>query len=588
MIKYLLALLLIFPAMGLADTHYVGKTNAANTGTCTNQATPCATIAYGISQMAGGDTLIVGNGTYTTTNDVIRDPPNGSAGAYTTVQAETDFGVLLDGTSWGNSSWVYGLRLDGRSYVKIQGFRINAAQNDTGGPSFIGSGSHHIKIIKCGFWNGPVDGNGEITGVGDSSGSDANYILFEDCYAFGGSRAGFTAYWSNHVIFRRCIARPDYYHFDLQTSGFCNYDSEATVYQNNIVVDMAGGSATSPSLQVYSPFFFENKSDHEPNTSIEMHGNIVINNSSYYGAVYDQVPADTRVFRDNILWGNSGGFQAGDYQNGETFYPPTYDIQRLTSGANNRPYDHWNDNFDHNATYAGGDGLAGAGTGMSIILNRTNTVTNSLFYGNQSYGAADYITSNYNAFYGNGANFGGLHTSSAGANDITTHNILYHPTTNPTGSLKYLPRGAEDGSTLATAGSSGGRVGAQVLWKIGVDGTLYGETGWDTVRSPENGYGGAEDRLWPFPNEAQIKSDMASYSGAGLSGARGFAASGTQLDGTSQITLSSYIWEYLGNQMPDDLYGDAEPPAPGNLMQPVRQTGGTGVSRISGGMTVGQ
>jgi len=207
MIKYLLALLLIFPAMGLADTHYVGKTNAANTGTCTNQATPCATIAYGISQMAGGDTLIVGNGTYTTTNDVIRDPPNGSAGAYTTVQAETDFGVLLDGTSWGNSSWVYGLRLDGRSYVKIQGFRINAAQNDTGGPSFIGSGSHHIKIIKCGFWNGPVDGNGEITGVGDSSGSDANYILFEDCYAFGGSRAGFTAYWSNHVIFRRCIAR---------------------------------------------------------------------------------------------------------------------------------------------------------------------------------------------------------------------------------------------------------------------------------------------------------------------------------------------------------------------------------------------
>lgn len=33
---------------------------------------------------------------------------------------------------------------------------------------------------------------------------------------------------------------------------------------------------------------------------------------------------------------------------------------------------------------------------------------------------------------------------------------------------------------------------------IGVDGTLYGETGWDTVTATD---------LWPYPNEAQIYAD---------------------------------------------------------------------------------
>src|SRR5205085_1629742 len=59
--------------------------------------------------------------------------------------------------------------------------------------------------------------------------------------------------------------------------------------------------------------------------------------------------------------------------------------------------------------------------------------------------------------------------------------------------------------------------------------------------------------LWPFPNEAVIKADMASYSGPGGAGARGFTA-GNSLDGSPQ-TLTRYIWEYLGNQIPAEIYG---------------------------------
>ena len=162
------------------------------------------------------------------------------------------------------------------------------------------------------------------------------------------------------------------------------------------------------------------------------------------------------------------------------------------------------------------------------------------------------MNGNYNAFSGNGANYGGVRTPSAGARDITNHSIIYGASTNPSGSLRYLPRGPETGSLLASAGENGSRIGAQVVWKIGLDGTLYGEPGWNTVRSPENGYGRPEDRLWPFPNEAVIKTEMAAYNGAGLSGTRGFSAPGNGLYGGPR-TLTSYIWEYLGNPCPSDV-----------------------------------
>src|SRR4029077_12131339 len=111
------------------------------------------------------------------------------------------------------------------------------------------------------------------------------------------------------------------------------------------------------------------------------------------------------------------------------------------------------------------------------------------------------------------------------------------------GALKYLPR-IEAGSSLQTAGSGGGPIGANVIYRWGATGTLWGESGYDSITG---------ELLWPFPNEDVIKADMASYVGSGGVGARGFAT-GNSLDGTPQ-TLTKYIWEYLGNQIPADVYG---------------------------------
>ena len=163
-------------------------------------------------------------------------------------------------------------------------------------------------------------------------------------------------------------------------------------------------------------------------------------------------------------------------------------------------------------------------------------VTNSIFVNNPFYGLADYATGDYNALSNNAAgNYGGKYTTPpAGSHDVTS---------DISGDLKYLTR-IEASSRLQTAGSSGGPVGANVIYRWGATGTLWGETGYDTITS---------ELLWPFPNEDVIKADMASYNGPGGTGARGFTT-GNSLDGTPQ-TLTKYVWEYLGNQIPADVYG---------------------------------
>jgi len=163
----------------------------------------------------------------------------------------------------------------------------------------------------------------------------------------------------------------------------------------------------------------------------------------------------------------------------------------------------------------------------------TFAVTDSIIYGATVAGITPNFTSTYNALYNNAANFAG--GASAGNGDSTTINPL-------TNGLLYLPK-----SQVTVNGHS---VGATILYKYGKSGTLIGDPGCDTLTS---------DPLWPFPNEAIIKSDMASYSGNGPSGARGFAT-GKSIDGSSQ-TLTKYIWEYLGNQIPSNIYGAVTAPA---------------------------
>lgn len=116
-----------------------------------------------------------------------------------------------------------------------------------------------------------------------------------------------------------------------------------------------------------------------------------------------------------------------------------------------------------------------------------------------------------------------------------------------------LTTGAATNSLIGAAPAnllSNGLVGATILKRYGASGTLWGEPGYDQLTS---------DDLWPWPYEDKIKAVFAEpnnppsgYSPATNNTKRGFAADGNGLYG-GPISLTSYIWEYLGTPCPANV-----------------------------------
>lgn len=522
-----------------ADTHYVRKTGS---GSVCTQEVPCLTIAAGLNVMSAGDTLIVGDGTYF--NDPITGIPSGSSGAYTTVRAENTNGVTIDmstGGSWANA----GISIYNTSYAIIDGFRVrgNASRTaDTGGqePVGVGGDSHHLKFFRIAAYDAPSSGNIAVFGIGDSEWATHD-ILIEDCWVWGTGRYKFIVYRSDKIIFRRCVARHDYHGgndgWSHQEAGFANYDSSNTQLQNCIVID-SGVAGTESSETIYGAIWDEKhtgEDGHDITKAAKYVGNIILNLQNSIAAHLDRA-SGVRIFQNNIIWDtNNGGYVV--YPDEDTIHRPNVSIINNTIGNTDYTAGNLSDVYD-----SGGFGIStSGGTG-------TWSITNSIIY-NASVSAIRYPwTNTYMNLNNNTADY--ANGASAGTG-VTTVN----PKIN---GLLYLPR-IETGSTLKTAGSGGGQIGAEVLYKHGTSGTLYGETGYDTLTT---------DSLWPFPNEDLIKSDFASYNGPGPAGARGFAT-GTSIDGSSQ-TLTKYIWEYLGNEIPCEIYdiceGDTTAPgAPAGL-----------------------
>ncbi len=506
----------IVPPTGPYRTLYVAK-NGNDSNTCLVATAPCLTITKGIAAMASGDTLVVGDGTYT---ESITNMPSGVAasGAYTTIQAANDWGVVIDGSGFANN-YNDGIRISSKSWVTVRGFKVKMAQaNDTNLPVNIPY-SNHIRVQRVSASYGGAQGNVANIGTGPAS----SYVLIEEAFAYGGGRYNFLVYQSDHVIVRRSVSRTDYWNGSLQCAGFTNYNAVDTLWQNNIVLDSKSADCVAggyPGGHLFAGFFNENKvpdsSWSGTSTKETFRGNIVLNVQAIYAGMYDYDISNVHTYTNNIIWNSHGGL-FGDYLHGDA---PSLNASQMTIGAingtNGSPL----------------DGASALGTGYSISSpSVSNALTNSILWNNASYGMADNATGDYNVYFGNGtADRGGvLKTPAAGAHD--QHAAI-------ASSLKYLPR-LEPGSALATAGAGSSPVGADVRYMWGQTGTLWGEAGYDSPTST---------CLWPFPNEAVIKAEMSSYNGPGGAGVRGFT-SGNSMDGTPQ-SLTKYVWEYLGNQIP--------------------------------------
>jgi hypothetical protein len=90
----------------------------------------------------------------------------------------------------------------------------------------------------------------------------------------------------------------------------------------------------------------------------------------------------------------------------------------------------------------------------------------------------------------------------------------------------------EPGSKLKGRGYGGADIGANVLYRYGVDGSRHGEPDFNAL---------TDTPLWPWPNEDRIKTEMCEKTGV----TRGFCRA---------RSLTHYLWEYLGQPMPTDPY----------------------------------
>lgn len=457
-----------------ASTYYVSPNGSDTTGNGTSTA-PWRTLTKAFSQ-GGGHTYILKDGTYNYSGSEIMGIPDGTAGGYTVIRAENNGEAII-----ATSSMALNMNHTD-AYIQIEGIKFDNAYIK----SVLGN---HIKVQKCAFAGGPSTANTGNFAMGTNDYNDTHHILVEDCWFYGpGGRYKVLVYQSSQIVLRRLVVRDDGGWTDNASNpeaGICVYESSDVSCQNCIVID----------------------------------SNLTTYDNNNVGAFY--------------VTGHAGN-------------PPTNNLKYFGCMALNNKMQVWHNDTDDGGqgceveNFIGYDHEYGMGTSNRSMNISMKNITLGKFVNRALADYGDYAISVTNSILFNaGANYTGTvvstYTDTYSPNDFSGAGIIHvNPLTN---GLVYLPR-IEAGSTLKTSGSSGGQMGAEIIKRYGVSGTLWGESGYNTLTS---------ENLWPWPNEARIKTDMAADD------ARGFCT-GNSLDGTPQ-TLTKYIWEYLGNQIPSSVYG---------------------------------
>ena len=507
-------LCLLKPAFSFAATYYISPAGNDTLG-IGSSALPWTSLSKAFSQMAGGDTLIVKDGTYTGTNNQITNvqyPPFGSAGNYTVIKAEHDGEAIFDGE---NARSMFGYTPNDlvvkSNYWQFEGL----LWCNSNGSDVSVCYSSYVKFLRCGAYD-CGDGN-TINFVANRY---CSYILFENCYAYGSGRYKFMAYQSNNIIFRQCVGRLDRHNGWSGSHGepfgiFSMYSVDDGEVQNCIGIDSDQSLAWSNYSQLAGAFLVPS-TDMDANR-INFVNCIGLNNRlggiCTTGNEY-QLSKDIN-FSNCVIWNS-------DTVDGSTINT----IRGLRTNISNCTFGYArNINYHYILSWDG------------IGYNNDTIIKNSVFWsiqGNASYATLnDVETEDYNCLYDNTNNYS---ATTQGTHTKLTTNPIYNVTTNPTGALKYITR-IEAGSNLSGYADDAGDIGANITTLIGTSGTLWGEAGYATDTGVS---------MWPFPNEDLIRSKMKEYNAGGVSGNRGFCTEGT--------TLTRYIWQYLGNTIPSSIY----------------------------------
>ncbi|HED35075.1 MAG TPA: hypothetical protein ENJ08_12830 [Gammaproteobacteria bacterium] len=487
------------PLASFAATYYVSASASGDSGSGT-LSSPKKYITSGLALMSssGGDTLVVMPGTYADANDRILSSsvPNGQPGAYNIIKAQTDGTVTIDASF--NLSAVGAAQ---SSYLQFEGLKWRGPT----GKSIVG---HHIKILRCAFEGGPSSGNTTTFGIGTNNQTPgATDILIEDSWFYGeGGRYEMLIFNSDRVILRRVVARHDGgWCFNVcggsgpPEAGVTVYNSKNILLQNVMVLD-------SNLIYQYweSTFYIINNTALLDNDNTVVDGALSINNRGVSFKFDGPKAVTNAVIQDSVSYGLGDGTGFGIALTGNPGSNST--LRNLT--------------------------LMNAGTGVLVGSSATtNDLTNSILEGNtRAIMDNSGPGSNWTHSFNNCSNNNNNNCNSTGETSYNARNngLLY-------------PVRIETGSTLDSAGINGATVGATILFKLGVSGSLYNDTGARTTTS---------ESLWPWPSESRMKTDMCDEISTGVAD-RGWCA--------SNKTLTQYIWELLGNTIPGSLSPMASP-----------------------------
>jgi hypothetical protein len=497
-----------------AATFYVASNGSDTTGNGSTS-TPYRTIGRGIQALSSGDTLIVKPGTYTGKTNFIntRLTPiaSGSAAQATTIRAETPFSVRIKNGGVVNYYDNFILLDVGTNYVSVDGFILDHEKSQDSSFTVEVNGNFNKLTRTIVKRSGETDQYGGWFYVG------GNDNLLEDTAGVGSARYGYAmggpSASSQRNIVRRAVGRMDYSvstqpkaTFNVYGNDNGSHNVRDNLLQNIIAIDGRKGSNVSGGEATYGGVYFPK----EPQNTL-IQGSIVLNvEAEYSGYFIRELQARGMSLIDSVAWGGYGASGiAGFRANASTFGDLV--IDHVTVGG-----------------YAWG--YYNQDSAPTRILRNSAFIGNGSRAGSNDYG---WTSATNNAFAPS--------TQATGTNTIAT----------TTSVLKYIVR-PEPGSVLANGGVGGTYVGADVTRRYGVSGTRYGEAGYNTKTT---------ESLWPWPYEDIIKSVFAEANPAPVSATpssnvskRGFAQDGNDAFG-KPLTLTRYVWQYLGNEIPADVYG---------------------------------
>lgn len=467
-------------------------------------ATALKTFSHAFGSMDPGDELVLLAGRYSDAANTgivhyqgsnSAQPPSGSAGQPTRIRAEQPGTVTIEGPLF-----------LGRSFRKDSHIVLEGLTFEGGGALY---NTSFVTLRNCGFHGGLSVGTNDLeSGTGTNLSNTDN--LIEDVWIWAtGKRIIAINYRAKRNVWRRVIVRGDGCGTAACSGsgnpnvGFTVYDSSDVSVQNMIILDRVLAPTDSPyadfavAQHTADPLWYLGRTEWLGTMSLYSP------DLAYYmepdtGQTIDPT---IRIVNAVAFGARSGGFNLARY------------------GTNN----HLENLLAH---VSGGDAIRIAPDLGAL----QGVVRNALVFGDGRYA----INSSYGADY---VNVDGS-WSQGPFNQVTPSNIVPgSPLGN--GSLRYLPR-IEADSPLAQAGLGGSPIGVRILNRIGTSGTRFGQPGYNAIGT---------EPLWPWPNEARIKAEMCTET------MRGFCSTGLQLDGVNPVTLSSYVWEALGNPIPESIYG---------------------------------